>query len=61
MQQRNDPFVEALFVKGERHIVNRVDVERGDNVAFLDVTEERNLGTEIVRQRTIRPAQKNVG
>ena len=59
----HDALVQSLVVEGERDLVDRVDVARGDDRLLLDVAEQRDLGLDRRRERVIlgRPAQEHVG
>ena len=45
----------------DRYFVDRSNIFGGDNRLFLDVTEKRNLGLDVLGEEAVGSAQKNVG
>ncbi len=54
-------LVEHLLVQHHRDLVDRVDVPGRDHRLFLDVGEERDFSSLVLRQRPHRAAQQRVG
>ena len=56
-----DDVVEPFFGEGERHLVDGLDVARRNDRFLVDVTEERDLLLDVLRQPPVRPAEEDVG
>ena len=57
---REDLAVETCLVVGDRHLVDRVDIERGNHRFFTYVAEQRNLFSIGRRQRSVDAAHEDV-
>ena len=57
----DDALIEALFVKLERHFIDRLRHRRRDYAVLLDVAEMRDLGAEAFFERTIAAAEQDIG
>ncbi len=55
-----DLAVEALQVIGVRHVIDGVDVERGNDAAVADIAEERDLLALAFRDRPVGAAEQDV-
>ena len=53
--------IQALGMILQRHCIDTGSIERGDYGLFAHVTEQRDLGAFIFRQRILAAAQQNVG
>src|SRR5436190_12084473 len=60
MKVADDQIVEGLFVKSERHLIDRIDVQSRDDRTFLHVAEKSDLFSKIDRQRSVRAAKQNI-
>ncbi len=62
-EELEEALVEPLVVEGQRDLIDRVDVARGDDGLLLDVAEERDLRLGRRRERVVLggPAQEHVG
>jgi hypothetical protein len=56
-----DRLVDALLVEEERHLVDRVDVPRGDHRLDREVGEERDLLPDVAADRLLAAADDHVG
>jgi len=45
----------------QRDFINRGNIFRGDDRAFLDVAEESNFALYVFREKTVRTTKQNIG
>ena len=55
-----DQFVQCLFMKRKRHLIDRRHVECRDHGIFLHVTKKADLLSKVGRQRAVRSAQQDI-
>ncbi len=57
----DDPLIQAFFVKNQRHFVDPLDVFRGDNGIFRDITKMGDLVLNFFVEQTVGAAEQDVG
>jgi hypothetical protein len=61
VQDLEQDLVQTLAAEAQRYLVDGVDVTGGDDLARLDIAEERDLALDIFGQRTVAAAEQGIG